>query len=361
MKSTCLLMCLVVTYSGHSLGDDSSIKNQFKVVYQQYIDAQQQKKSATDEAKQAYVLGKELYGDKSDNTASLAINYANELDKYPEEVKQQRFTLFEQAYTILAANHPANSIELIDPLLGMAESTTSTSKAVDSYEQVISIAQAQKSPKLVADMQLAAAQGLAYGFSGKKYSRARSYLLDADEYYSENLPENSVERIKADFLVAAFAQSKKQYAKAIERLNRVVDVFDNELSFDHKAELSAHSKLVYLYEKTGESDEATKHCIAIAKMVPWQKNQEQTPLYRQEPQYPKMKAKRREDGSVQVEFDVTTSGFVKNVTVLKSTGGEAFEKEAIKAMEKWRYAPKFENGAAVVAKAQVQLDFKISR
>ena len=36
-----------------------------------------------------------------------------------------------------------------------------------------------------------------------------------------------------------------------------------------------------------------------------------------------------------------------------------FEKEALKAIEKWRYAPKFEDGRAVLAKTKVQLDFKI--
>lgn len=60
-----------------------------------------------------------------------------------------------------------------------------------------------------------------------------------------------------------------------------------------------------------------------------------------------------------MEFDITQSGFVENIKVLKSEGGSAFEREAVKAMEKWRYAPKFENGQAVVASAKVQLDFKI--
>lgn len=360
MKASSLLLCLAIAYSGYSHADES-IHSQFKIVYQQYLDAQQQGKGAEDKAEQAYLLGKQIYGDKSDNTANLAINYANELHQYPAENKQKRFTLFEQAYTILAANHPASSIELIDALLGMATNTDSVNRADALYKQVIEIAAVQKVPKLVADMKLAAAQGLAYGFQGKKYNQAKRYLLEADEFYSQNLPENSVERIKADFLVAAFAEGKRQYSKAIERLNRVVSVFDDALSFDHETELSAHSKLVHLYEKTGKSDEATKHCLAIAKMVPWQENQQQTPLYRQEPNYPDSKARFRQDGSVQMEFDVNTAGFVKNITIIKSEGGEAFEQEAIKAMEKWRYAPKFEDGKTVVAKAQVQLDFKIGR
>lgn len=61
-----------------------------------------------------------------------------------------------------------------------------------------------------------------------------------------------------------------------------------------------------------------------------------------------------------MEFEVTPTGFVDNVAVLESKGGKAFEVEAIKAMKKWRYAPKFEDGHAVASTTQVQLDFKIN-
>lgn len=358
MKAPALILCLSLAYSGY-VSADENLNEQFKSAYQGYLAAQQAADDALPFAEQAYILGQKVYGLQSDNTANLAVNYANEIANTNKELKAKRYQLFNTAYEILLNNHSAKSLELVDPLSGMANSAPSANRAADLYEQVIELLDKQGLPKLAADLKLSAAKDLAYNYRGSKYLTARKYLEQADEYYSKNLPENSIERIKADFLVAAFAQGKKRYSTAIERLNRVVSVFDKELSFDHQAELSAHSKLVYLYEKEGQSDEATKHCIAIAKMVPWKEDQEQTPLYREPPEYPMNKAKQRRDGYVQMRFDVSKTGFVENIEVIKSKGGAAFEREAVKAMEKWRYAPKFENGQAVVATSKVQLDFKI--
>ncbi len=358
MKAASLVLCLSLAYNSYALADES-LSTQFKSAYQAYLTAQESAENALPFAEQAYVLGKEVYGPQSNNTANLAVNYANELKNTTKELKAKRYQLFNSAYEILLSNYNATSLELVDSLSGMANSAPSAHSAVDLYDQVIELAEKQNLPKLAADLKISAAKDLAYNYRGSKYRTAQDYLEQADEYYTQNLPENSVERIKADFLVAAFAQGKRQYNKAIERLNRVVNVFDKELSFDHQAELSAHSKLVHLYEKEGRSDEATKHCIAIAKMVPWKEDQEQTPLYREPPEYPMNKAKQRRDGYVQMRFDVSKAGFVENIEVIKSKGGTAFEREAVKAMEKWRYAPKFENGQAVVASSKVQLDFKI--
>ncbi|MDQ2044655.1 energy transducer TonB [Pseudoalteromonas sp. 20-92] len=333
----------------------------FSQAYQSYLAAVKADENVQQTAKLAYTSGKAVYGKSDDNTANLAINYAKAIKGYGDELNEQRFALYNEAHTILAANHGKQSIETVDALLGQANYTTSAYKAANFLEQIIDIAKTQNKPKFVADMKLEAASLLAKKFSSKKYREAKNYLEEADEYYQENLPENSLERIKADFLMASFAEGRKKYNQAIERLNRVVGVFDNNLNFDHSAELSAHSKLIGLYEKQGKSDEATKHCLAIAKMVPWKESQEQTPLYRVNPDYPLNKAKQGRSGSVAMEFEVDTAGFVKNVSILNSDGGVSFEKSAIKAVEQWRYAPKFEKGQPVSATSQVRLDFKINR
>ncbi|MDX1726468.1 MAG: energy transducer TonB [Pseudoalteromonas tetraodonis] len=333
----------------------------FNDAYQNYLNAVKTKENVQQAAEQTYTLGKAVYGDNSDNTANLAINYAKSINGYGKKWIEKRFSLYQQAYTILVNNHGNQSLETVDSLVGMANFAPSAQKADYYLEQVIAIANTENRPKFLADMKLEAATILANKFSYKKYREAKNYLEEADEYYQANLPKNSVEQIKADFLMASFAEGRKKYDQAIERLNRVVKVFDENLSYDHSAELTAHSRLIGLYEKKGKSDEATKHCIAIAKMVPWKESQEQTPLYRVEPKYPKNKARFSKDGSVVMEFQVDESGFVKNPQVLSSEGGVAFEKSAVEALAQWRYAPKFEHGKAVAATSKVQLDFKVNR
>jgi len=344
----------------------NSDKTAFSDAYQSYLTAVKKDENVEQSAKLAYTTGLAFYGDKSDNTANLAINYAKAITapstiSSKKSTTEMRYDLYSQAYTILANNHGKNAVETLDALIGKAENTNSANQADNDYDRVIDIAKAQNNPKFVADMQFEAASLLANKFTHKKYHKAKTLLNQADDYYRNNLDENTVERIKADFLMASFAQGRKKYKEAIERLNHVVTVFDNNLSFDHSAELTAHSKLVNLYEKIGQSEQATKHCLAIAKMVPWKKSQEQTPIYRKNPEYPQNKARQMRDGIVVVEFDVDTAGFVKNPEVVSSEGGKEFERSALTALKKWRYAPKFENGQPVIASTQVQLDFKIAR
>jgi TonB family protein len=339
----------------------SNAQGVFNDAYQNYLNAVKTKENVQQAAEQAYTLGKAVYGDNSDNTANLAINYAKSINGYGKKWIEKRFSLYQQAYTISVNNHGNKSLETVDSLVGMANFAPSAQKADYYLDQVIAIANTENKPKFLADMKLEAATILANKFSYEKYREAKNYLEEADEYYQANLPKNSVEQIKADFLMASFAEGRKRYDQAIERLNRVVKVFDENLSYDHSAELTAHSRLIGLYEKKGKSDEATKHCIAIAKMVPWKESQEQTPLYRVNPKYPKNKARFSKDGSVVMEFQVDESGFVKNPQVISSEGGVAFEKSAVEALAQWRYAPKFEHGKAVAATSKVQLDFKVNR
>lgn len=333
----------------------------FSQAYQHYLSALEANENVQHAAKQAYTLGAKVYGEHSDNTANLAINYAKAISGVTNEDQAKRFALYNQAQQILARNHGKTAIETVDALFGMAHNTAKASLADHYFRAIIAIAVQQELPKLAADMQFAAASLLANKFIAEKYHRASSYLEQADAYYQANLPANAVERIKVDFFVASFAEGRKQYNEAISRLNHVVSVFDNNLNFDHSAELSAHSKLIHLYEKQGNSEQATKHCLAIAKMVPWKESQQQTPLYRVHPEYPNGKARQRRDGSVIMEFEVDTAGFVKNLNVLDSSGGVAFASAAKKAVAQWRYAPKFEHGVPVPAKTQVQLDFKIGQ
>ncbi|MGO3643750.1 MAG: energy transducer TonB, partial [Pseudoalteromonas sp.] len=268
------MLCLGLTYSATTFADEN-LQAQFKTAYQSYLTAQNAPEGAKAQAKQAYQRGKKLFGVQADNTANLAVNYANEMGTYDNKIIEQRFALYKQAYTVLVANHNESDLIVMDALLGMAETAPSAYKSNNYFKELIDIAEQNENPKLAMDMKFAAAQHLARNHTAERFITARNYL-EADEYYQANLPENEIERVKANFLVAAFAEGRKDYDEAILRLNKVVAVFDQALEFDHSTELAAHSKLVALYERTGKGDEATKHCIAIAKMVPWQESQEQT-------------------------------------------------------------------------------------
>lgn len=51
---------------------------------------------------------------------------------------------------------------------------------------------------------------------------------------------------------------------------------------------------------------------------------------------------------------------VKDPVVIASEGGKLFTKESLKAIKRWRYAPKFVDGQPVAAEATVQLEYSLS-
>jgi len=82
-------------------------------------------------------------------------------------------------------------------------------------------------------------------------------------------------------------------------------------------------------------------------------------LFRTLPKYPFDYARRKKYSWVKVGFTVSDFGTVIETKIIDSLGGKGFEKSALAALEKWRYAPKFENGEPIEAYATVQLDFKM--
>ncbi len=155
-------------------------------------------------------------------------------------------------------------------------------------------------------------------------------------------------------------QADRRREEAIAHFGRVIAVLKDKNAFTHPYALSAHAKLVSLYESNGVSGKATEHCLAIGKMTPWDPEQEATPLYRQPPEFPAFAARNRQEGSARLRFDIDAQGFVKNIEVVEVTGSSQFGHAAETALAHWRYAPRFEKGQAVVATGnEVKLEFNL--
>lgn len=86
------------------------------------------------------------------------------------------------------------------------------------------------------------------------------------------------------------------------------------------------------------------------------------PLVRIEPQYPRKAAMAGKEGWVQLKFDVTETGSVDNVAILKSKPRRLFDQAAKRALLKWKYKPKVVDGKPQRRSGLVvQLDFKLQR
>jgi protein TonB len=85
------------------------------------------------------------------------------------------------------------------------------------------------------------------------------------------------------------------------------------------------------------------------------------PLVRINPDYPPRALSRGLQGWVVVEFTITATGTVKDPKVV-STSNEVFNDAALKAIARWRYNPKVEEGVAVErVGVQTKLVFQLER
>lgn len=71
------------------------------------------------------------------------------------------------------------------------------------------------------------------------------------------------------------------------------------------------------------------------------------PLVRVEPLYPVRAQSRGIEGWVEVEFTISAAGTVKDATVIAHHPNSIFDRAALRAVSKWKYNPKIEDGVAV--------------
>jgi periplasmic protein TonB len=85
------------------------------------------------------------------------------------------------------------------------------------------------------------------------------------------------------------------------------------------------------------------------------------PLVRINPEYPPRAEQRQQEGWVTVQFTITETGSVVDVVAIDASPKGVFDDAAIKAVQRWRYNPKVENGTAVARKGvRTLLTFKLA-
>ena len=87
-----------------------------------------------------------------------------------------------------------------------------------------------------------------------------------------------------------------------------------------------------------------------------------TPIVRIEPKYPVQAARDGLQGWVKMRFTILEDGSVGDVTVVEAEPKRVFDREAIRALKRWKYSPKVVDGKAVQQPGiMVQLDFSLDQ
>jgi protein TonB len=84
------------------------------------------------------------------------------------------------------------------------------------------------------------------------------------------------------------------------------------------------------------------------------------PLVRVDPEYPPRARQQGIEGWVDIEFTISPAGTVQDPFVIESRPSYVFDRAARKAVRRWRYNPKIQDGVAVARPGvQVRLRFEI--
>ena len=356
LKWTSVIILTALLFSNNAKSEET-LNTQFKTAYYSYQTAV--KNADLDVqykyAKQAYKLGKQLYGDTDINTANLALILGQQYLNNKQEKAATPVLL--ETLTIFKGEYGDQAIELAEiyMLLGRSLPYNEGKKAIAYYQKALNVAEENaENPYFYAQIQLEA--GIELLRQGSRKSKA---ILTAQKFFTENLPSNDKRVVRANFHAGKYYLARKKYRQAVESFQTNLPVFESLEGATHPLALNTHAFMIHALEKSNKSAEATKHCIAIGAMKPWDDSQEQMPLFRTNPKYPMDYARKGKSGWVKVGFTVSDVGTVKEAKILDSQGGSKFEKSSLVALEKWRYAPKFADGKPTEAYSTVRLDFKM--
>lgn len=84
------------------------------------------------------------------------------------------------------------------------------------------------------------------------------------------------------------------------------------------------------------------------------------PLVRIQPQYPRRAAISKIEGWVELEFTITETGGVADPKVINAEPPRIFNREAIRAILKWKFKPRVVDGQPVARRATQTIDFKLA-
>ena len=84
------------------------------------------------------------------------------------------------------------------------------------------------------------------------------------------------------------------------------------------------------------------------------------PLVRVEPNYPRKAAREGTEGWVEVRFTVLEDGSVSAAEIVKSEPRRIFNREALRAIARWKFNPKIVDGKPVRQIATQVIEFKLS-
>ncbi|MCK0068594.1 energy transducer TonB [Kordiimonas laminariae] len=340
------IVAICIAFTAPAVADNhSEEKGTFKQAYAAYQTAVKTgtKEDKISTALKAYKLGKTVYQNDPETLAKLAINYG-----LTEDQPHKAITALKHAYKLREDIYGENSPELAPLLIYIGNAKARRDRRFDFYSEFA------RAGKVVKNT---------YGANSTEYARfnleigktayrhqdrsAIKYLNRAEAIFS--MDANNAN--KEDHALSKLWQGKyyladENFIKATDALLYSLSVFE-ETSPNAEITLTNHAHLIEAYEQRNLRNEATAHCQAIGRAQPQADDQDYLPVFGKQPTYPRVALDRAQEGYAIVELTVDEEGFVKNPMILESEGGKYFETASLRAINEFRYIPRFEDGKPV--------------
>ncbi len=288
--------------------------------------------------------------------------------------------LFEQSLKDAEDIHGEESPELLALLLPFAAEVGDPKdprRQQKIYQRVLKIHSTHHSDEDVRYANLAFIAGSRLLDDSRSMS-GRKYMRQAHDIFMTLGDEGRSASGMSAFYLGKFAYSTQNNKRAVEYFEYALTALDTDVALGKAQSLAARSFLVGIYERRGDSELATKHCVEIGRDSMFDPNQDYLPLFRRAPEYPSSKLLAGMEGYVDVEFTVDELGFVRNAMIRQVVSGrnidwsdpdksrnpaspqDPFEKAAIEAVEAFRYAPRFVDGEATATDGvSTRISFRI--
>jgi TonB family protein len=354
-----LPIALSIALVSVALAQDSDSTLSFNDAWYAYIEAKDsgKKKPTRDSAKIVLDIARETFEPDDDRLPLLMSNYGTALRESNDWPAARE--ILEEALDLSEQIHGKGSDEVLPVMMAYADAMAEVRSPSDQdkyYRQALKITAKShgKSSLEYADVAFRA------GVRILEMSKSRigeRYLESALEIYSEIKGSSSEEAGLAAFYLGKIELTDRSWVSATDRFLLALDGLES----DKRLQLVTRAFLVQAYEQRGMSDAATEHCLAIGSQSMATPDQDYQPLFRMVPKYPGNMASSGKEGYVDLTFTVDESGFVRDAVVIQSKGGASFEREAIAAVEGFRYAPRFVDGAPVaVDGVKTRIKFRLS-
>ena len=320
---------------------------EFKEAFEAYREAMESARylAAVGHAEKARRLGDEIYADDVKVRATLAFNHGHAQATWG---MSGAYDTLKEASKLMRQAYGPDSKEALQVETALLKAAPDHA-ARRQLTRVLKLARQHYDD----DSDLMAETKLTGGVRVWWDRRAIPLLNEAAETFARL--GNPERQAYAVFWIGKIHIGRAKYAKAVESMTPVVEL----LPADDSIALMARANLVEAYEKLGESDKATEHCLAIGRTTPWTGTADYQPLFKRPPTYPRSATAQNANGHVLLEFRVDEMGFVRDPKVVEARTAKdvkpsaqpdivwAFEQAAIEAASKFRYAPKFVDGEPV--------------